>query len=352
MNLVELYKIGREYWERNYLSNGGVFQSLTIEELNQSFVLATQAVELLGYILANADEYDPDVTTVGTAEALEMQKKYLNCAAVWIKIELKRRANKEDAAKSVPPEDATVTELERKVMDDEFRDRWINGVSVMAKRSQSKKVRQEQGFTKSQLNRIERWVKMGAVTTKKQARPVLGYVYRCLLDSGEVVVGADGYRMHVSWQPEVIARFPDIWTPASNYAVGDAESMELMKYMNFGSIIPSRLTSFTVFAQDIEAAVKRVRVFGRQVSDSDPITLQTEVNKLTVSACVPDVGDVTCEMEAVTPFNFPHYTQRMSGRFLQEALYGFENETPVSFHNNKIIVGKVGEQVSIIMVMG
>jgi len=220
----------------------------------------------------------------------------------------------------------------------------------MAKRSQSKKVRQGQGFTKSQLNRIERWVKMGAVTTKKQARPVLGYVYRCLLDSGEVVVGADGYRIHVSWQPEVITRFPDIWTPASKYAVGDTESM---KYMNFGSIIPSptRLTPFTVFAQDIEAAAKRARVFGRQVNDSDPITLQTDVNQLTVSACAPDVGNVTCEMEAVTPFNFPHHTQRMSGRFLEEAVYGFENETPVSFYNNMIIVGEVGKQVSIIMGM-
>jgi len=91
MKLVELYEMGRKYWDRSYSSNGGVLQSLKIEELKQALRLATQAVELLDYIYANADEYDPDVTTVGTAEALEMQKKYLNCAAVWIRIELNRR---------------------------------------------------------------------------------------------------------------------------------------------------------------------------------------------------------------------------------------------------------------------
>ena len=80
MKLVELYEMGRKYWDLSYSSNGGVLQSLKIEELKQALRLATQAVE-----------YDPDVTTVGTAEALEMQKKYLNCAAVWIRIELNRR---------------------------------------------------------------------------------------------------------------------------------------------------------------------------------------------------------------------------------------------------------------------
>jgi len=80
MKLVELYEMGRKYWDLSYSSNGGVLQSLKIEELKQALRLATQA-----------DEYDPDVTTVGTAEALEMQKKYLNCAAVWIRIELNRR---------------------------------------------------------------------------------------------------------------------------------------------------------------------------------------------------------------------------------------------------------------------
>ena len=91
MKLVELYEMGRKYWDRSYSSNGGVLCNTPIEELKQALRLATQAVELLDYIYANADEYDPDVTTVGTSAALEMQKKYLNCAAVWIRIELNRR---------------------------------------------------------------------------------------------------------------------------------------------------------------------------------------------------------------------------------------------------------------------
>ena len=80
MKLVELYEMGRKYWDRSYSSNGGVLCNTPIEELKQALRLATQA-----------DEYAPDVTTVGTSAALEMQKKYLNCAAVWIRIELNRR---------------------------------------------------------------------------------------------------------------------------------------------------------------------------------------------------------------------------------------------------------------------
>lgn len=228
----------------------------------------------------------------------------------------------------------------------------------MGKTKTTSRTASRSGMTKSEITRVSNWVKK--VVNLSEPRDSLTWVHRIDVDGQPVIVASDGYRLHASWQPEVVEQFPEEWnriTSGKRTSAGQPGSHR----PNFASRFNPTGTKSLAYAQEMVMAAKRAAVFGRHnYWQTAPCTLEVETAVFRVSAKSVEVGDVETQMDNWLLENhdlLPDVPVRMgiSAYYLQDAFSGFPPFEQVSYWVDSatpcLYVGEVGKQLAVVVGM-